>query len=130
MNVFLRSLTLVVVLLGLGACSNTALDTGMDDITRTNRAAANQLIRIAGPALRPGDAIIAASFANIDDLTRSSTFGRVASAQLTSQLTAAGHKHCKCWQISSNTVYRNLANSKTRCGREKYGCTTRICRLR
>ncbi len=91
MNVSLRSLIFVVMLLGLGACSNSALDTGMDDITRTNRAAANQLILIAGPALQPGDAIIAASFANIDDLTRSSTFGRVASAQLTSQLTTAGY---------------------------------------
>lgn len=77
--------------LGLLSCASGQYETGTDEITRTNRAAANNLIRMAGEQAHPGANIIAASFANIDDLTRSSTFGRVASRQLTTQFTAAGY---------------------------------------
>lgn len=87
---FLTTLLAAVALLGTG-CMNSAYDTGFDEIINTNRAAANNLIRMAGDDLRPGANIIAASFASIDDLTRSSSFGRVASQQLVSQLTAAGY---------------------------------------
>ena len=86
---FLASLLISTALLGTG-CMNSAYDTGMDEIIRTNRAAANNLIRMAGDEIAPGANIIAASFASIDDLTQSSSFGRVASQQLVSQLTAAG----------------------------------------
>ncbi len=86
---FLRGGLLSLTLL-LGACSS-AYDTGFDEIIQTNRAAANNLIRMAGDEIQPGANIIAASFADIDDLTRSSSFGRVASQQLVSQLTAAGY---------------------------------------
>jgi TolB-like protein len=86
---FLRGGLLSLTLL-LGAC-NSAYDTGFDEIIQTNRAAANNLIRMAGDEIQPGANIIAASFADIDDLTRSSSFGRVASQQLVSQLTAAGY---------------------------------------
>jgi TolB-like protein len=86
---FLASLLISTALLGTG-CMNSAYDTGMDEIISTNRAAANNLIRMAGDEIAPGANIIAASFASIDDLTQSSSFGRVASQQLVSQLTAAG----------------------------------------
>jgi len=86
---FLRG-GLLSIALFLGAC-NSAYDTGFDAIIQTNRAAANNLIRMAGEEIQPGANIIAASFVEIDDLTRSSSFGRVASQQLVSQLTAAGY---------------------------------------
>ncbi len=86
---FLRGSLLSLTLL-LGAC-HSAYDTGFDAIIQTNRAAANNLIRMAGDEIAPGANIIAASFADIDDLTRSSSFGRVASQQLVSQLTEAGY---------------------------------------
>jgi len=86
----LTSLFIMGALLSAG-CMNSAYDTGMDRIISTNRAAANNLIRMAGDEIRPGANIIAASFASIDDLTQSSSFGRVASQQLVSQLTAAGY---------------------------------------
>lgn len=87
----LKLSALALLCLSLWSCGNQQYDTGMDEITRNNRAAANNLIRIAGPEISPRANIVAASFVSIDNLTRSSTFGRVASQQLSSQLTAAGY---------------------------------------
>lgn len=89
-RLYLKCVLLATAVLSSG-CMNSAYDTGFDEIINTNRAAANNLIRMAGDDLRPGANIIAASFASIDDLTQSSSFGRVASQQLVSQLTAAGY---------------------------------------
>jgi len=91
MSIRLRVCALVIGALTLVGCANDEYDTGIDLIISTNRAAANNLIRMAGNQISPSTNIIAASFADINDLSQSSTFGRVASQQLTSQLTAAGY---------------------------------------
>lgn len=81
---------LIGALLSTG-CGNDPYATGIDNIIESNRAAAKNLIRMAGSEVEPRENIIAASFADINDLTRSSSFGRVASQQLVSQFTAAGY---------------------------------------
>lgn len=106
---FLASLLIGAALLGTG-CMNSAYDTGMDEIISTNRAAANNLIRMAGDEISPGGNIIAASFASIDDLTQSSSFGRVASQQLVSQLTAAGFSVKE--MLLRNNVYISQAEGE------------------
>ncbi len=111
---FLRGGLLSLTLL-LGAC-NSAYDTGFDEIIQTNRAAANNLIRMAGDEIQPGANIIAASFADIDDLTRSSSFGRVASQQLVSQLTAAGYAVKE--MLLRNSVYISASQGEFLLSRE------------
>ena len=90
----LKSLFAFSLLLGTllsTGCMNDPYATSTDVIIDSNRAAANNLIRMAGNEIQPGANIIAASFANIDDLTQSSSFGRVTSQQLVSQLAASGY---------------------------------------
>ncbi len=96
-------LAITIIAATLAACMSDPYETGIDLITSTNRAAANNLIRMAGPEINPSNNIIAASFASIDDLTESSTFGRVASQQLTSQFTAAGYSVVE--MLLRNSVY-------------------------
>jgi len=87
----LLAVSLLLSALVLTGCLNDPYSTSSDVIISSNRAAANNLIRMAGKEIQPGANIIAASFANIDDLTQSSSFGRVTSQQLVSQLTASGY---------------------------------------
>jgi len=105
----LATVLLASALLSSG-CTNSAYDTGIDEIISTNRAAANNLIRMAGSEISPGANIIAASFASIDDLTQSSSFGRVASQQLVSQLTAAGYSVKE--MLLRNNVYISPAEGE------------------
>lgn len=105
MRMNLRWACFMVIGTLLSACMNDPYDTGIDAIISTNRAAANNLIRMAGPEISPSNNIIAASFASIDDLSQSSTFGRVASQQLTSQFTAAGYSVVE--MLLRNSVYIN-----------------------
>ena len=65
----LKPLLVVSLLLGalvLSGCLNDPYATSSDMIISSNRAAANNLIRMAGKEIQPGANIIAASFANID----------------------------------------------------------------
>ena len=87
----LLAVSLLLSALLLTGCLNDPYTTSSDVIISSNRAAANNLIRMAGKEIQPGANIIAASFASIDDLTQSSSFGRVTSQQLVSQLTASGY---------------------------------------
>ena len=103
MGVPIRVCALVLGVLTLAGCASKEYDTGIDLIISTNRAAANNLIRMAGNQISPSTNIIAASFADINDLSQSSTFGRVASQQLTSQLTAAGYSVVE--MLLRNSVY-------------------------
>lgn len=116
MKKLLRMSALLVTTLVLASCANKKYDTGIDQIISTNRAAANNLIRMAGPQLSPSSNIIAASFASIDDLTQSSTFGRVASQQLTSQLTAAGYSVVE--MLLRNSVYISATEGEFLLSRE------------
>ncbi len=90
----LKSLIVLSLLVGTllsTGCMTDPYATSTDVIIDSNRAAANNLIRMAGNEIQPGANIIAASFANIDDLTQSSSFGRVTSQQLVSQLASSGY---------------------------------------
>lgn len=99
----IRVCVLILGVLMITGCANKEYDTGIDLIISTNRAAANNLIRMAGSQVSPSTNIIAASFADINDLSQSSTFGRIASQQLTSQLTAAGYSVVE--MLLRNSVY-------------------------
>ena len=80
------SLFLLSPCLFLAACSS--MDGGM---MKDNHKAALNLMQAAGPEINRSVNMIAASFANIDNLSSSSSFGRVASQQLVSEFTARGY---------------------------------------
>ena len=60
------------------------------DIMGSSHKAADSLIQRAGAALQPGKSVIAATFVNIDDLSKSSSFGRIVSKQVSSRFTEQG----------------------------------------
>jgi len=60
------------------------------DVVGTSHEAADALIMGAGPVLKKGGKVIAATFVNIDDLTKSSSFGRIISKQVSSRFTERG----------------------------------------
>ena len=103
MSLPMRVCVIVLGLFTMAGCASKEYDTGIDLIISTNRAAANNLIRMAGSQISPNNNIIVASFADINDLSQSSTFGRVAAQQLTSQFTAAGYSVVE--MLLRNSVY-------------------------
>lgn len=60
------------------------------DILGGSYKAADVLIQRAGSALEPGKPLIAATFVNIDDLNKASSFGRMVSKQVSSRFTERG----------------------------------------
>jgi TolB-like protein len=95
MSLPMRVCAIVLGLFTMAGCASKEYDTGIDLIISTNRAAANNLIRMAGSQASPNS--------NINDLSQSSTFGRVAAQQLTSQFTAAGYSVVE--MLLRNSVY-------------------------
>jgi TolB-like protein len=61
-----------------------------DDLVGSSHRAADSLIKKAGARLDMQRSIAAASFVNIDDLSESSSFGRIVSQQLASRLSGHG----------------------------------------
>ena len=61
-----------------------------DDLVGASHRAADSLIKKAGARLDTQRSIAAASFVNIDDLSESSSFGRIVSQQLASRLSSHG----------------------------------------
>ena len=61
-----------------------------DDLVGSSHRAADSLIKKAGARLDTQRSIAAASFVNIDDLSESSSFGRIVSQQLASRLSGHG----------------------------------------
>lgn len=59
-------------------------------LVKLNHLAGTELIRIAGNKLEKNKAIIIASFANINNLSKSSSFGRIASQQVATIFTNSG----------------------------------------
>tara|TARA_R110002167_G_scaffold144413_3_gene334602 strand:- start:15800 stop:16330 length:531 start_codon:yes stop_codon:yes gene_type:complete len=116
MKFHMRVCALVLGVVAIAGCASKEYDTGIDLIISTNRAAANNLIRMAGNQISPSTNIIVASFADINDLGQSSTFGRVASQQLTSQLTAAGYSVVE--MLLRNSVYISEAQGAFLLSRE------------
>lgn len=62
-----------------------------DGMMNENHNAANVLARVGAKELNQASTMIAASFANIDELSSSSSFGRIASQQVVSRFTALGY---------------------------------------
>ena len=60
------------------------------DIMGGSYEAADALIQRAGPVLEPRKPLIAATFVNIDDLNKASSFGRMVSKQVSSRFTGRG----------------------------------------
>jgi len=63
-----------------------------DDLVGASHRAADGLIEKAKSKLDTDQAFVAASFVNIDDLSQSSSFGRIISQQLASQFSSRGYK--------------------------------------
>jgi len=60
------------------------------DIVGSSHAAADALIQAAGGSLGSGGTVIAATFVNIDDLSKSSSFGRIISMLVSTRFTESG----------------------------------------
>jgi hypothetical protein len=88
---------IVVTVLGLGACSSQSYN----DVYRygspallieANYAAADALLDQLGDRLSPNQPIITATLVSIDELERSSTFGRLSSEQISARFSQAGQR--------------------------------------
>ena len=84
----------VLMLSGLAGCEGTLPmpkpAPPKADIMGSSHKAADTLIQRAGGALKPGKSVIAATFVDIDDLSKASSFGRVVSKQVSSRFTERG----------------------------------------
>jgi len=101
---FLLIPTLIFLSVFLAGCETAGVrDTRADaDIISMSHAAAKKLIIQAGSRLGP-EPIIAASFANIDNLEKSSSFGRIVSQQFVS--TFANNGYTVVEMLLRNNVY-------------------------
>ncbi|MET4000004.1 FlgO family outer membrane protein [Marinobacterium sp. MBR-109] len=90
---YLSAGAMAVMLLGAAGCSTsqqtTSVHTVEVDLISEVREASNQLIS-KSTGLNNRDPLLAATFADIDDLQQSSTFGRTLSEQFTSALASKG----------------------------------------
>ncbi len=93
---------LVLAAVSMTGCKTIARTIGNPVITN-NHQAAQTLIDIAGGQLDPAGRMLAASFANIDNLSQSSSFGRIASQQLVSAFAAEGYQFVEL--LLRNNVY-------------------------
>lgn len=98
----LIALTLMLAIISMTGCKTVARTIGNPVIT-TNHQAARTLIDIADDQLNPASRMLAASFANIDNLSQSSSFGRIASQQLVSSFAAEGYQFVE--MLLRNNVY-------------------------
>lgn len=93
---------LLVSVAGVGGCKTVARTIGNPVITN-NHQAAQSLIDVAGHQLDPAARMLAASFASVDNLSMSSSFGRIASQQLVSAFAAEGYQFVEL--LLRNNVY-------------------------
>lgn len=98
----LFTLVLLLAIIGISGCKTVARTIGNPVITN-NHQAAQTLIDIAGDQLDPAARMLAASFANIDNLSQSSSFGRIASQQLVTSFAAEGYQFVE--MLLRNNVY-------------------------
>ncbi|MEI6413124.1 MAG: FlgO family outer membrane protein [Pseudomonadota bacterium] len=92
-----RWLTLGLVLftaVGTTGCQSLLINKSPPkaEVIVSNHTAADVLIQQAGPNLAHNSTLLVASFVNVDDLTLSSTFGRLAAEQVAGQFTACGYQ--------------------------------------
>lgn len=95
-------MVLLLATISVTGCKTIARTIGNPVITN-NHQAAQSLIDIAGGQLDPAARMLAASFANIDNLSQSSSFGRIASQQLVSSFAAEGYQFVEL--LLRNNVY-------------------------
>lgn len=105
----LRSLVLMLSIVGIMGCQTVARTIG-NTVIINNHQAAQGLIDIAGGQLDPAVRMLAASFANIDNLSESSSFGRIASQQLVSAFAAEGYQFVEL--RLRNNVYVNQSQGE------------------
>jgi len=90
---YLTAGIMAVMLLGTTGCSTsqptTSVQSAQVDLISEVREASGQLIKKTGKLSRQAP-LLAATFADIDDLQQSSTFGRMLSEQFSSALTGEG----------------------------------------
>ncbi len=73
------------------------------DVLGSSHAAADVLIQRAGDSLKPGKSLIGATFVNIDDLNRASSFGRIVSEQVATRFSEMGYQVIE--MLLRNNVY-------------------------
>jgi TolB-like protein len=98
-----RGSLLMVLMLLLGACASDRIPGPNNRMIASHHDAARYLIRMAGTELQPDSRMIAASFADVNNLTSSSTFGRMASQQLVSSFVIQGYSFVE--MLLRNSVY-------------------------
>jgi len=98
-------LVVMALLLATGCANNGTRKSTIEDadIVSISYGAADRLMAQAGGNIDMGKAIVAASFANIDNLTGSSSFGRIVSQQLSSRFTQKGYKVAE--MLLRNNIY-------------------------
>jgi len=100
---FKSGLSLVLIAVLMTACSTKLLENPADALISSHHDAAEKMIHMAGKDLPAGSRMIAASFADINDLTSSSPFGRMASQQLVSSFSLKGYPFVE--MLMRNSVY-------------------------
>jgi len=83
-------LIILATMLVLSGCYTHNINAPKSHLVEQNHAAGSFLIKDAGADLNKAKTIIAASFVNIDNLSHSSSFGRIASQQIATKFTNAG----------------------------------------
>ncbi|MDP3516669.1 MAG: FlgO family outer membrane protein [Pseudohongiella sp.] len=94
---------LIALLLLLSACASDRIPGPNNRMIASHHDAARYLVRMAGADLQPNSRMIAASFADVNNLTSSSTFGRMASQQLVSSFVIQGFSFVE--MLMRNSVY-------------------------
>jgi TolB-like protein len=98
-----RPLMLILLAALIAACSSNGIPDPNNRMIAAHHNAAKYLIRMAGEDLPPNSRMIAASFADVNNLTSSSTFGRMASQQLVSAFVIEGYSFVE--MLMRNSVY-------------------------
>ncbi len=103
-RLFSLSLALVTAVTTLTACQTSYVNEPVKDVDMisVSHVAAEKMISQSKGRLKPGN-IVVASFANIDDLEKSSTFGRIVAQQIASVFSRKGYKIVE--MLLRDTVY-------------------------
>ena len=117
--------TSALLLGGVVGCENLPMpkeEPPVADIVGSSHEAADVLIQMAGKALKPGGAVIAATFVDINDLTDSSSFGRTISKQVSSRFAETGIRVIEIQM--RNSVYIEQRNGEFLLSRELRSVST------
>lgn len=95
--------TALVLLAALAVSCSSHVPNPNNRIISAHHDAARYLIRMAGSELQPDSRMIAASFADVNNLNSSSTFGRMTSQHLVSAFVIEGYSFVE--MLLRNSVY-------------------------